>query len=528
MNNTAGRTAKSTLLPALAALLASACVPFPKADTIPTKHILMANTSGLAVEPTDERVGPGLSKKGYDDYLDSMTSGIVEFCAKRKQPNQPCRVLIFFHGGLNTSIASTTRAVALWEKIQDAGSYPIFVDWNSSLVSSYKDHVGSVYKGIKDQDLWWAAPVQVAMDEGSSIAEAPAAWFAELRHTFTGIETMSVNWKSAFGSYTALESQYAQNPGDSVELGKSLQVGDRLQDDRSAAQKLGYNLALIPTLPTKVVAPPLAIQAFGRGAWDVMYRRTATLFVTEDDFKIHADSESHAVPGPPLLKEFIEHFKSDVIPEVCGHADHDRTGCPGLEITLVGHSMGTIIIDQWLRHAPELELRNVVYMAGATSVSDYEASMIAYLERQRDRRSHDPPGAQPIPLTDVYHLVLHPTAEISETGVADLAPRGSLLVWIDNYFSRPVTPLDRTVGRFFNLMPELARTRPELRRQIHAKVFRVGSSKSQTDPQKHGDFGEFPFWLPDFWKPAVPLDLGPQRCTLNPRNANESCPPYPR
>lgn len=527
MKSAIGRLTKAALIHLVAGLLASACTPFPT-KRIPTEHILMANTSGMAVKPTEEKVGPGLSRKDYDDYLKPMTSGVVDFCAKRKQDNQPCRVLIFFHGGLNNGNASTMRAVALWEKIQDAGFYPIFVNWNSSLVSSYKDHVGSVYKGIKEPKLWWAAPVQVVMDEGSSIAEAPAAWFAELRHTFTWIETMSVNWQSAFSSYTALQSQYAQSPADSVELGKSLQAGDRLQDDRSAAQKLRYDLALIPTLPTKVLAPPLAIQAFGRGAWDVMYRRTATLFVTEDEFKIHADSDSHTAPGPPLLREFIERFRSDVIPEVCDHADNGGTGCAGLEITLVGHSMGTIIIDQWLRHAPELELRNVVYMAGATSVSDYEASMITYLERQRDRRSHDPDYAQAIPLTDVYHLVLHPTAEISETGVADLAPRGSLLVWIDNYFSRPVTPLDRTVGRFFNLMPELARTPHELRHQIHAKVFRVGSSKSETDPQKHGDFGEFPFWLPDFWDPAVPLDRGPQRCSLNAQEASANCPSYSR
>jgi hypothetical protein len=525
MKNNVGRSTKvSWPIVVIIGVVLSGCTRFPT-KPIPVQHVLMANTSGVAVDPTIEAIGPGLSQSQYDEYLRPMMTGIHEFCAAKKRGGDHCRILFFFHGGLNTRNASRMRAVALAPLIVAAGYYPIFVNWDSSLVSSYKDHVTSVYKGLKEPLLGFAAPVQVAMDEGSSIAEAPAAWFAELRHTFTGIELMSGGWKSAFNSYDALQTMHAQNPADSIDIGEDLRAGHRLRDDRSPGAKLRYNLALIPTLPTKVLAPPLAVQAFGRGAWDVMYRRTATLFTTEREFKINTEPKRGTVSAPPLLREFIARFKSEVLPDVCDHHDNGATGCAALEISLVGHSMGTIIMDQWLRNSPELELSNVVYMAGATSVSDYQGSMIIYLQRQRDRRSSGQGGAQKMPLTNVYHLVLHPVAEISETGVADLAPRGSLLVWIDNYFSRPVTPLDRTMGRFFNLMPELARTAPELRPQIHAKVFRVGASRSKTDPQIHGDFSDFPFWLPAFWKADVPLDQGPKRCRFDQNKESVFCPP---
>lgn len=108
--------------------------------------------------------------------------------------------------------------------------------------------------------------------------------------------------------------------------------------------------------------------------------------------------------------------------------------------------------------------------------------------------------------TQMFHLILHPLAEVSEKGFLDLSPRGSLLVWIDNYFTNPITPLDRTVGRFFNLLPELLYTDDQLRERVHLKVFRVGASTECRNPQKHGDFGLFPFWEEEFWDPNVATD----------------------
>jgi len=168
-----------------------------------------------------------------------------------------------------------------------------------------------------------------------------------------------------------------------------------------------------------------------------------------------------------------------------------------LEITLVGHSMGTIIIDRLLRYAPDLQVRNIVFMGAATTVEDYRDTVDTYLDRHRgDGKGH----------TDMYHLVLHPLAEVTEQGVFDLAPRGSLLIWIDNYFTDPPTPLGRRVGRFLNVVPELRFTNVETRSNIHLKVFRVGEKYSYWNPQKHGDFGDFPFWDQHFWDPQEPTD----------------------
>jgi hypothetical protein len=515
------------------ALLAAGCTTLPRGG-IPAENILMANPAGEAIDPSIKlsvitRAQPW-EKGVYDKHLDTMFASILKYCRSQGfvTKEKPCKILMFMHGGLNTRDASLRRAVELTRWISNSGSYPIFVNWDSGFPTSYRDHLFKVHKGIYEPLLAFVAPVQLAMDLGSAIAEAPAAWFAETRHTFTFIEKMSINWKAALGSYAALQDMQRAGTEPSVDINEDLRAddksrGDTLLDGRTRSEKIVPGLAFVPTLPTKLLAPPFALQAMGSGAWDVMYRRTAVLFITEKRFNVHAERESKAASFtesvdetnavPPLLRGFIDRFEQTFIPEFCGGSEPKTLGCPQLELTLVGHSMGSIIIDQWLRYAPTLEIRNIVYMAGATSVNDYRDTVYNYLDRQRERRERKTEGSQIIPPTDVYHLVLHPSAEISERGFGDLAPRGSLLVWIDNYFSRPLTPLDRTVGRFFNLMPELARTRPELRSQIHVKVFRVGEATyGRTDPQIHGDFSQFPFWDSNFWKPKVLLNQGPFRC----------------
>ena len=104
----------------------------------------------------------------------------------------------------------------------------------------------------------------------------------------------------------------------------------------------------------------------------------------------------------------------------------------------------------------------------------------------------------------MYHLMLHEEADVrdrwdSYTKVVDLPPRGSLLVWIDTFFTKPETRMDRTLGRWINFAGALHNTGADLREKISVKVFDVGQSVWCVAPQRHGDFDEFPFWNPQFW-----------------------------
>jgi len=472
----------------------------------PRTNILMANQQGNPLDP-----GPAfkpLDPTNYDEYIDKIFVDLASYCADRK----PCQLLIYVHGGLNTYHESVKRSALLAPQIRATGFYPIFVDWDSSLFSSWWDHVANVHRGLWNPNYRFLAPYFAAVDEVDGVAKAPAGWLTELRHTFPPVGEHSNLQRKAMVAYLDMLA----NPNVTV---NDISVGSEIADNRARSEKvLPYLWSPITGL-VKVVTTPLLIQAAGGGAWDIMQRRAAMLFRTEQAFS------GWRLNNEAALAHFVTRFQHDFLPQFCfSHSytpppwrmrqnalaapkpqEDSKLGCESdLQLTLIGHSMGAIIVDQLLRYAPNIQVKNIVFMAAATTVEDYRETVHQYLLRQRDL----PGKATP---TQVYHLVLHPTAEVFKEEWFGLPPRGSLLIWIDNYFSNPVTPLGRTVGRFLNLFPEIAspdngETLNNLHGQIHVKVFRFGRSCHCWNPQGHGDFGSFPFWDPRFWDPTVPTD----------------------
>jgi hypothetical protein len=168
------------------------------------------------------------------------------------------------------------------------------------------------------------------------------------------------------------------------------------------------------------------------------------------------------------------------------------------QVILVGHSAGTIVLNQWLREfGPNVKDRvdSIVYMAAASSIRDYQESVWPYLEQSTN--------------TKFYNLMLHEKAEAQDNWVPsipfieqlmiDPGPRGSLLIWIDGFLGNPLTTLDRTLGRYTNLMATVHNTPEAIRGKIFLKVF---PAAAEGQPQKHGDFSEpFRFWRSRCWIP---------------------------
>ena len=159
------------------------------------------------------------------------------------------------------------------------------------------------------------------------------------------------------------------------------------------------------------------------------------------------------------------------------------------EITVVGHSMGAIVLNEAIRRKPYLPIKNIVYMAAASTIRDYAISVQPYLRRSKD--------------THFYNLMLHPDSEMDERGWG-IEPRGSLLVWIDDFLSKPLSIYDRTLGRFNNFLQYVHHI-PEkpkcLKERIHIRSFSAGKCKKDSDPQNHSDFStNYRFWDENCWK----------------------------
>src|SRR4030095_3853438 len=104
-----------------------------------------------------------------------------------------------------------------------------------------------------------------------------------------------------------------------------------------------------------------------------------------------------------------------------GNPDSEAPPAVCYQIVLVGHSMGAIVINEALLHFQNLPVTRIVYMAPACSIHDAEHCLLPFLFLNRSVRFH--------------LLTLHPQAEADEWNVWDIVPRGSLLEWIDNFFS---------------------------------------------------------------------------------------------
>jgi pimeloyl-ACP methyl ester carboxylesterase len=168
---------------------------------------------------------------------------------------------------------------------------------------------------------------------------------------------------------------------------------------------------------------------------------------------------------------------------------------PDYYVDVFAHSMGAIVMNEAYRNFPDLRVRNLVYMAAACTIRDFLVGPTKHLDS-----SH----------TEFYNLCLHPRNEIDEVEGYGIPVRGSLLTWIDEFFESPASFGDRTLGNLQNAVIAY-RLLPQTRR-IHMKAFGINQNKKEyppgfsAGPQKHGDFGDFEFWKPNYWSPTVPLN----------------------
>jgi hypothetical protein len=160
-----------------------------------------------------------------------------------------------------------------------------------------------------------------------------------------------------------------------------------------------------------------------------------------------------------------------------------------------GHSMGSMVLNEVFRIAPDIRAAKVTYMAAACSIRSFQETVAPYLRRQRTLYTNSIP---------FYNLCLHRIRERDNSmDKVDLIPRGTLLNYIDDIFARPGTITDRTLGAWENIVRALPDLPVELRPQIHNVCFDLlpwsfaGSNTNQ--PQNHSSFAsDFKFWAPDF------------------------------
>ena len=445
-------------------------------DAPQRQNVVLVDHSGRSLYLSGTNALKPESTNDFESHLAAITNAIATDtnCLAADGTRQ---ILIFVHGGLNSYNQSLQRVDELTNHIAANHYYPLFVNWDSGLKSSYLEHLFLVRQG--EVEPFWGPvtfPLYFVADVGRAVTRAPVVWYFQLTSDFT----TTVRYESPVNFWHSRSNALARASSNSW-TGLRLSIGS---DDRTWASKCGYFSSYVVTFPCKLVTGPF-IDAFGKSAWDNLSRRTQTMFRSPEQFEQPAISNeiwvAHQRTGQPADGAVARLMQSLDDLAAANPSNH-------YAITLIGHSMGTIVANEMLRTHPNLCYSNIVYMGAACSVSDFASAVIPCLERQTNAY--------------FYNLTLHPIAEAREAqwSYLDLTPRGSLLEWIDNFLANPRTVPERTLGKWDNAISTTALIPTNVANRVRIKAFAVGPrDKFPDNPMVHGDFSEEPFWKHDFW-----------------------------
>ena len=423
----------------------------------------------------------------FNDFEDgeySFSNHIAEIIQGIKESGKT-NILIFVHGGMNPLPEAMQRA-ATQSMIIDTSTdyYPIFVNWNSSMWSSYFENLFLLQNGMRSYVMRpLLSPFILMSDMGSAILCLP--------QTFT---QQFYGWKKS----AIMNPEYDEQQ-DITFIKPEHRIVLQHGDDYSGMTEFLAGRAVYGLMfPFRMMTTPL-LDAFGNRAWSTMNRRTRTVFrrpETLGDIKSENPPRDFHPPdgGLGILMTALSEL----------HAKDPR-----YKFTIIGHSMGTIILNELLFDYDNLPYDNIVYMAAACSIRDMENAVFPYLQEHKNSR--------------FYHLTLHQLADETENSLGSLGPpdsiwqwmqivpRGSLLEWVDAYLSDAITPDDRTAGKWSNIVSGLPVIPPDIRSQISIKGFGIYDPSTNTrtldKPQRHGDFTDAnqKYWLHDYWRVATML-----------------------
>lgn len=465
----------------------SSLTPLATGIKVPRQELLFYSLrrtyEGLASDATcepshdDNTVGKHLA-----GVIRSICEQYNEVNGNRDSANQRrFRIVIFAHGGLNSHGKALEAArddlceIGIYngdeylpdgcEGLPEKESrnqhseyvYPLFLAWETGPLNSYYDNLFRIRRGrlAKDRSqlsLALTGLVHFGFDTASALVNSPRAMWNHGAHVFK-------------------ESPESCQPNEPSHM-----VGVPFIDPTRKCENILTSRALRALdFPLNTVGM-IAVDSYGGRAWSVMNRRAHLLYH-------HTDTDSENIIGPmEYLTRVLEHAFAK------GGVLHNKE----IEIDLIGHSMGAIVINQLIGEKPGIPIKNIVHMASADTILSIDEIVMPYLMLEESVKN----GVK------FYSLALHPRREHYERAdglLGFVAPRGSLLTYIDNLYNDYQTINDRTSGTWENIRYWVGNNRFSDNDQLKDRVsFRVFAYDGKW-PKKHGEFRQIRYWNRDCW-----------------------------
>lgn len=399
----------------------------------------VANDRGFARGDPPRASADNEETRAVAELMTELDDVVARDCARPDKPR--AHLMLFVHGGLT----STREALAASRELDQRGVFgdrdirPIYINWNSDLFSSLAD------------DIFW---VKAGQRQPIGAVVFPAV----------------VAWRLAQGAFNALPNWYFQ-----------------LMDELRWAQKWPGEAR--PTFgqmvvdggtgllhaPFSIASTPL-FSGFGRGAWEMMSRRIDMMYSVQKAPRRFGNIGRDEQPG--VMRTFLDALSER------REKWNDDAGCE-LRLDFVGHSMGALVGSRLLREYPDLEFDRIVFMAAASTVEDFVTTVPQYLDRHPDAA--------------FFSLGLSNIDEGNElTLLSSAFPRGSLLVWVDNFFDPILSPEDYRLGDFMNspVFRLPASTDDSVCKRV--RMVKVAGERADRTgwPRRHGDFNDADFLGP--------------------------------
>ena len=497
------------------------------------RHLLVVDPHGEPRYPLLKLDSAGtprlktLSKFTPDFSYQSHIEQIVHEIEKNNS-----NVLFFIHGGMNNVAGAVERGARIYKEYCDSQGtgpyhdltkqgYPIFICWDSPF-TGYAEQVAYVRAGKTEQYgrsighklfAFATLPFHLLADFGRGILRFPEDWSEFAKNDLYIIAP------NLFTEYNKMLEEIGCLRGETTCEKLPADVGmdvSPVQPVKKLTRYLSDTQTVLLFPIRNLTLPP--IDTIGVGAWDNMLRHTETMFDRTDTEKRKRRTPSRtpvelALATKGGTAQTVSQRDTGAIAKFFA-ALSDRQSGRVNSVTLIGHSMGTIICNRIINSYPKLNYSNIVYMGAACSVRDFESSVLPYLYAHR--KDCQPPN--------FYNLSLHPRCETGELALLmptkshsfsiDIAPRGSLPVWIDNIFAHPPSEGQRRYGIYQTAILNSHNIPRDIWCQVHLKCFTYGDAQKVSpelleNPQHHSDFAKAPFWRPAFWQVNPPSKTKP-------------------
>jgi pimeloyl-ACP methyl ester carboxylesterase len=409
-----------------------------------------------------------------DCQLDMVVGELRRFL---EAPGVQTRYLqIYIHGGLNDAKSRRLRAerdVPLLVLDCDATGrscrpraaaaeeafFPLYIAWPSGGLDTYSDSIASYDQGSWDTfDLGW--PFRLIGDLGTVIARAPLNYVKSFRR-----------WAESGEAVRDGETETSfEDLGCPSEDGTRAGIpGFHCERTKTTASSPFADIAYGAALPVRIVSVPL-IDPLGKTAWDSMIARTRFAF---------------RKPGPApdkrdgVVLRLLERIGREFPCPGTAVAD-SALRCLPFHVRVIGHSMGAIVASEIVRRYPALPYESIVFMGAAVSVREFKGGVEPAL--RHPARIWTCRTRSPL----FFNLSLHPEAEMTERFWGGIATSGSLLEWIDDMYEAPGDLVDRTFGKWRNLVAVRDVIDPKALPCIYLKRF----GRNWQSPTIHGGFDD--------------------------------------